>query len=138
MSYNKGWIGVDLDGTLAHYDGWLGISHIGKPIPLMVEKVRELIKQGHTIKIFTARVANPNSADFLEINYNIERWCVKHLGLKLEITATKDFGMISLYDDRCIQIIPNTGMTVLENFIKDIPTSKHEQDQQHQSTESGS
>jgi hypothetical protein len=27
-----GWIGVDLDGTLAHYDGWKGIDHIGEPI----------------------------------------------------------------------------------------------------------
>ena len=24
---------VDLDGTLAHYDKWRGIDHIGKPIP---------------------------------------------------------------------------------------------------------
>ena len=25
----KGWIGVDLDGTLAQYDHWRGIEHIG-------------------------------------------------------------------------------------------------------------
>ena len=27
----EGWYGFDLDGTLAEYDKWEGISHIGKP-----------------------------------------------------------------------------------------------------------
>jgi hypothetical protein len=28
-----GWIGVDLDGTLAHYDGiWRGDEYIGEPV----------------------------------------------------------------------------------------------------------
>ena len=31
----SGWIGVDLDGTLAFYDMWRGMEHIGKPIPAM-------------------------------------------------------------------------------------------------------
>jgi len=30
---SKGWVGVDLDGTLAHYDGWKGADHIGEPGP---------------------------------------------------------------------------------------------------------
>jgi hypothetical protein len=25
------WIGVDLDGTLAEYNDWINIEHIGKP-----------------------------------------------------------------------------------------------------------
>lgn len=33
-----GWIAVDLDGTLAEYDGWKGSAHIGNPVPKMVEK----------------------------------------------------------------------------------------------------
>jgi hypothetical protein len=28
----SGWVGVDLDGRLARYDGWQGASHIGEPI----------------------------------------------------------------------------------------------------------
>ena len=36
----SGWIGVDLDGTLAEYHGWKGSEHIGPPIPLMVERVK--------------------------------------------------------------------------------------------------
>ena len=35
----SGTIAVDLDGTLARYDGWKGIDHIGDPIPLMVSRV---------------------------------------------------------------------------------------------------
>ena len=32
----NGWIGVDLDGTLAYCDQWRGAPHIGEPIPLML------------------------------------------------------------------------------------------------------
>lgn len=31
----SGWIGVDLDGMLAYYDGWSN-GTIGEPIPLML------------------------------------------------------------------------------------------------------
>ena len=38
------WIGVDLDGTLAEWDGWKGHEHIGPPIPAMLERVKRWIK----------------------------------------------------------------------------------------------
>lgn len=35
-----GWIGVDLDGTLAIYDVWRGANHIGEPVPTyMIDSV---------------------------------------------------------------------------------------------------
>lgn len=37
---NLGWIGVDLDGTLAVYKGWNGPEHIGEPIPIMIDRVK--------------------------------------------------------------------------------------------------
>lgn len=46
MSSQQGWIGVDLDGTLAHYDGWKGADHIGEPIPAMVERVKQWLSEG--------------------------------------------------------------------------------------------
>jgi hypothetical protein len=52
-----GWIGVDLDGTLAQYGKWAGIYYIGKPIPLMMARVKKWLAQGKDIRIFTARVA---------------------------------------------------------------------------------
>ena len=47
----SGWIGVDLDGTLAEYHEWVGIHHIGKPIPLMLERVKKWLAQGKDAKI---------------------------------------------------------------------------------------
>ena len=34
----SGWIGVDLDGTLAEYHGWNG-GAIGEPVPAMLARV---------------------------------------------------------------------------------------------------
>jgi hypothetical protein len=39
----------------------------------------------------------------------IDAWCLEHLGRTLEVTAIKDYGMLQLWDDRCVQVIPNTG-----------------------------
>ena len=117
MSAN-GWIGVDLDGTLAKYEKWDG--GIGEPIPLMVERVKKWIADGVEVRIFTARVGtgaghsseSGRSDDEIfaeEQRRLIQFWCLDHIGHVLKITATKDFRMIELWDDRAIQIIPNTG-----------------------------
>lgn len=110
--HDHGWIAVDLDGTLAHYDGWRGITHIGEPIPAMAARVRTWIQEGKDVRIFTARVG-PQRFDVPEeiatIQAAIEGWCVEHLGKALPVTCQKDFGMIELWDDRCVQVIPNTG-----------------------------
>ena len=42
----SGWVGVDLDGTLAQYDGWKGVDHIGDPVPKMLERVRNWLADG--------------------------------------------------------------------------------------------
>lgn len=110
---NKGWIGVDLDGTLAHYDEWRGITHIGQPVEAMLKRVKHWLAEGIEVRIFTARVG-PRRDDIEdqieEIRGIIVKWCIEHVGQILEVTATKDYDMIQLWDDRCIQVIPNTGM----------------------------
>lgn len=106
-----GWIGVDLDGTLAKYDGWKGIEHVGDPVLPMLNRVKQWIKDGKTVKIFTARVSVPD--DMLEsVITPIHEWCEKNGLPRLEITCKKDFGMISLYDDRCVQVEMNTGKII--------------------------
>ena len=129
MSRNKGWRGVDFDGTLCKYDGWQGCGHCGEPIPKMVERVKRWLAQGDEVRIFTARVYCPNIPalgapqsdwDFWEKRKNevavstqaIESWCLEHLGQVLPITCVKDFGMFELWDDRAVQVIPNTGLRV--------------------------
>lgn len=134
-----GWIGVDLDATLAEWGE--GTSNpcdvliIGKPIPKMVDRIKSLIAAGDQIRIFTARI-DPASPEECErqlrrlpwwegsqtpqrdwVNYQrtlIEKWCEEHLGVILPITATKDFHMYQLFDDRCLQVSPNTGTTLVE------------------------
>jgi len=101
---NNGWIGVDLDGTLAHYDGWKGPEHIGEPIPVMLERVKKTIASGITVKIFTARCCVPEQVSF------VKAWLSKQGLGDLEVTNVKDFGMIELWDDRCVSIETNTGL----------------------------
>ena len=122
----SGWIGVDLDGTLAEYNGWVSEQHIGKPVPLMVERVKRWLVEGKEVRIFTARVdggqagilmGDENSKRFEDvkaIKAVIEKWCMEHIGVILPITNIKDYGMIQLWDDRCVQVVANTGMTIQE------------------------
>ena len=110
---NGGWIGVDLDGTLAHYDGWQGASHVGEPILAMQTRVLKWIAEGQKVRIFTARVSHDGSPkrvkDALEALHAIQEWSVKHLGVALPVTCTKDYRMTELYDDRAVQVRMNTG-----------------------------
>lgn len=106
----KGWIGVDLDGTLAQYNGFIGPTVIGPPIPLMVERVKNWLAEGKAVKIFTARVCGFRMPEERrEVEEAIQDWCREHIGAMLPITNEKDYGMTELWDDRCVQVIPNTG-----------------------------
>lgn len=123
---NNGWIGVDLDGTLAFYDHWRGPQHIGEPIPAMLDRVKNWLAEGRDVRIFTARVDGGTVAlsmgskdgeacrNVSVVEGHIHAWCEKHLGKVLPVTCRKDFGMIELWDDRCVQVIPNTGQTVAD------------------------
>ncbi len=105
----EGWIGVDLDGTLAFYDGWKGATNIGEPIPKMMDRVRAWMEKGRKVKILTARVA-PGKGDEQQCRDAIEVWLEKHGLVELEVTHAKDHKMIELWDDRVVQVIPNTGI----------------------------
>lgn len=98
-----GWIGVDLDGTLAHYEGWKGADHIGDPIPEMLKRVTAWLALGIEVRIFTAR------ASIAEQVPPIHAWCLKHVGMVLPVTNVKDFGMVELWDDRAVRVVPNLG-----------------------------
>lgn len=104
----NGWIGVDLDGTLAQYDEWKGVEHIGDPVPKMLAQVKDWLEQGRIVKIFTARISVKDRSveDVIEI---IHSWCLKHGLPSLEVTNVKDFDMTELYDDRAYNVIKNTG-----------------------------
>ena len=113
MSKATGWIGVDLDGTLAYYDQWRGETHIGEPIPAMAERVKKWLSEGKEVRIFTARAWNTGVSGAIAI-LTIKDWAEKHFGQRLEVTCMKDYNMVELWDDRAVQVIPNTGMPIAE------------------------
>lgn len=118
----RGWIGFDLDGTLAHYENFISLDHIGDPIPHAVAMLKALLEAGYEVKIFTARVcelsheqARGRGEDHITVEYMVnlvQDWCEQHIGHRLEVTNVKDFKMILLIDDRCAQIERNTGVLV--------------------------
>lgn len=110
----SGWIGVDLDGTLAEYDGWQGSHHIGEPILSMTERVKCWLAEGFEVKIFTARVAKQHfdeeaAEECFHIERTIKKWCERHIGRELPVTCIKDMDMIELWDDRAVTVERNTG-----------------------------
>ena len=116
-SNGPGWIGIDMDGTLAHYHGWYGVDHIGEPIPKMVERVRGWLQKGcptkwgvsHDLRIFTARVSCDTEEENARARAAVEAWCLRHLGQVLPVTCVKDYRCVEIWDDRAVQLIPNTG-----------------------------
>ena len=107
MSNGNGWIGVDLDGTLARNDDHsLDWDEIGIPIEPMIRRVREWLVQGIDVRIMTARVCEGDPNNSREY---IEQWCIKQFGQKLPVTNEKDYRMLELWDDRAVQVIRNTG-----------------------------
>jgi len=133
----KGWYGFDLDGTLAKYDGWKGIAHIGEPVKPMVELMKRMHDEGKVVKVMTARVAPrkledgtvgeqyvtvPDGEKGTARNYAhqfINDWCHFNLGFIPEIVYQKDALMLELYDDRVKQVVPNEGW-----LVEDIAASK--------------
>ena len=109
----SGWIGVDLDGTLAVYTGWQGSTHIGEAIGPMAARVRLWLLEGRDVRIFTARVSTDGTpernAEAEAAREAIETWCIVNLGRALPVTNVKDYAMRELWDDRAITVEQNTG-----------------------------
>lgn len=102
MGNGAGWIGVDLDGTIAMYPPDNG-QEIGTPIAPMVSMIRAWLAKGVEVRIFTARASLPDQVML------IKQWCREHIGQELLVTNKKDFQMIELWDDRAVRVLPNTG-----------------------------
>lgn len=109
------WIGVDLDGTLAEYSGLQGHEHIGKPVPAMLQLVKEWLADDIKVKIFTARVSG-DKAESERARYYIKKWLEDECEItNIEVTCIKDYYMVELYDDRAVQVEFNTGKLLNES-----------------------
>lgn len=122
---------VDLDGTLAFFDGWEGYTCIGVPVPKMLERVKGWLAAGDTIVICTARLGP--ASEFVpegkrgEAKVAIEKWCQEHFGQVFEVTAEKGVSNY-LYDDKAVTIVPDTGMTLQEAVLDYIVSLRQETD----------
>ena len=109
---SNGWIGVDLDGTLAYYGtGRYDPAKVGEPITPMLERVKKWLAEGRDVRIFTARVSHPSEEARIS-EQAIRDWCRLHLGQVLPVTCVKDYAMTALYDDRAFQVEHNTGRII--------------------------
>lgn len=121
------WIGIDLDGTLAYYTEFKGPTVIGEPLPRMVAQVKSWLTYGKWVgdqlvrdfKIFTARVAKPEPERNQAVRA-ITAWCVAAFGQALPITCVKDQDMVELHDDRAVQYVTNTGVTVQQAMLEEM------------------
>lgn len=121
MHSRIGWIGVDLDGTLALTCS--NTREIGAPIAPMLARVHDWLDQGLEVRIVTARVGASGVVlrdGTVDDQRNAERqralidaWCVEHVGQSLPITASKDIRMLELWDDRAVQVEKDKGVRVI-------------------------
>ena len=100
---------MDFDGTLAKTCQWHDFNEgtVGEPIWPMVERVKGWLREGKGVRIMTARVGP--GADVPLHTKAIEDFCAEHLGQVLPVTCVKDFNMLELWDDKCVQVEVNTG-----------------------------
>lgn len=124
----NGWIGVDLDRTLAKRDHDGGDNNPGAPIPAMVARVKKWLAEGRNVRILTARVAecadNPKGwVSPAEQRKDIEAWCLKHIGQVLPVTSQKDYYMLELWDDVAVAVEENTGRQLSDSKVEgSVPT----------------
>ncbi len=105
---------VDWDGTLVEYHGYQGMGVFGPPIPSMVQRVHDWLRDGHEVIIFTSRVSVEHDPQTVMINCKRIDLCLKKMGLPLlEITANKYIRISEFWDDRAVRVIKNKGVVSL-------------------------
>lgn len=129
MPPTNGWIAVDFDGTLAHYEHGQ-YPDLGKPLQPMLARVRLWVENGQEVRIFTARTSQYDKD-------RIQDW-LEHYGLpRLDVTNCKDFDMIEIYDDRAHRIEKNTGRLMDEEIAYERGFLDGEEKGFHDGIESG-
>jgi hypothetical protein len=102
----NGWMGVELDGVLAHYENSQSLDKIGEPIPKMLQRVQQWLMTGMDVRLFTARASDPRQIPLMK------RWLETYKLQEMKITCEKDFAMSQFWDDRSVHVVSNTGEVV--------------------------
>lgn len=114
------WIGVDFDGTLAvSIPNRTDPYQLGKPVYEMVNRVKDWLYKGYTVKLFTARMCEYSTTtgqkrDLKLMETLLKEWCKRHIGHELECVNAKDGNMEVLWDDRAVRVLPDLGLPDIE------------------------
>ena len=113
---------VDLDGTLAQYDGWKGLDHIGDPIHGAKEFLHELKSIPVRVVIWTTRTnsdLNKESTDKLKAR--VIEWLNRH-NLPFDDVSTDEAKLLCLafVDDRAITCRPQDGIYTYRTALHQI------------------
>ena len=106
--HHQGWIGVELDGTLAHHTDGSPADEIGEPVRTMMSRVKQWAMVEMKLKLFTARANDPAQVE------QLRAWLDSHGLVDMGITAEKDFQMSQFWDSRAVHVPTNTGQTVTQ------------------------
>jgi hypothetical protein len=120
-----GYILVDMDGTLAVYEGWTPWNVFGAPIPAMVQRIKGWLAEGKDVRIFTARMPLDETAPQkcrhtgeewtgVQMKWHIANYTELHVGQRLRAQCWKDLNCVEIWDDRAIGVVANTGETLVE------------------------
>lgn len=116
-------VAVDLDGTLAEYDGWKGPHVIGEPIANVARLLRFLNElDGVEIFIFTCRTNKTINHEYgvntIEVVASIRNWLndndLSFIGINLD--DGKPFAHVYL-DDRAILYSDSVSLAALTSKI---------------------
>ena len=99
----NGWIGMELDGTLAQCTTPQSMAVIGDPVDAMLNRIRQWQMVGVDVRIFTARAGDP------EQEAMIAQWLEQHGLQPMPITNQKDFQMSQFFDCHAVHVIHNAG-----------------------------
>lgn len=106
-------IAVDFDGTLCHYDEWLGPTTVGVPITGALDFLRDLHAAGFAVWIFSARAASIEGIDA------IYEWLLDHQVQHLVdgVTHEKHYRFYRFVDDRALAFTGANYAEILQQLI---------------------
>lgn len=119
---------VDLDATLAQYDHWKGIEHIGDPIPGAKEFMEALAAEDVDVIIFTTRTNKDVNRDIPGnlLAVHVADWCHKHNIPFASVYSGSGKPLCDVFvDDRAVTCRPqedpnayDTALSQVKDFLK--------------------
>jgi hypothetical protein len=115
---------LDFNGTLVrHRQGdpvWKdGEVLIGTPVREMVTRVRRHLAKGRKFVLKSAMMSDPDSQRRAKVEKALGDWSLKHLGQRLEVTATCRPEFIDQWDDKVKRVLRNEGVFAEEQTTGD-------------------